>query len=76
MSENTKNGTSAAAEESKSQNNIVRYTLIAAGGLGGVILLIFVVGVVLAILPDPVRTAARVQVVRDAFLIVMGLESI
>ncbi len=76
MSENTKDGTSAEAEEPKSKNNIVRYTMIAAAGLGGVILLIFVVGVVLALLPNPVRTAARVQVIRDIFLILMGLESI
>lgn len=76
MSENTKDTTSAQAEESKSKNNIVRYTMIASAGLGGVILLIFIVGVILAILPNPALTAARVQVIRDAFLIVMGLESI
>lgn len=56
--------------------DVTKWTVIAAGAAAGVILIIFLIGVVLALLPNIGATAARVKTVRDLFIIVMGLESI
>jgi hypothetical protein len=63
-------------EENKGGGKIVRYTLIAAGALAGVIALIFLIGLGLAIFTDAGRTAPRIQLLRDIVIIIMGLELI
>jgi hypothetical protein len=53
-----------------------RIIMIAAAALGGVIVLLFVTGLLLALLSDVQATAPRIQIVRDIFIIVMSLEFI
>jgi hypothetical protein len=56
--------------------SLTRFIWIAAGGLGGVILLLFIVGLLLALFADVDSTASRIQIVRDIFIIVLSLEFI
>lgn len=72
------NELAAPAEPADAPNefNIVRLTMITAGVAAGVIVAIFLIGVVLSLLPSVGPTAARVKTLRDLFIIVMGLESI
>jgi len=51
-------------------------TLVVGGVLGGIVLVIFVLGLLLALFSDVDATAARVQIVRDIFLIILALQSI
>lgn len=51
-------------------------TLLVGGVLGGVVLVIFVIGLLLALFSDVDATAARVQIIRDIFLIILALQSI
>lgn len=67
------------AEEKKDEQgglDFQGYAMLFLGGLGGLILLIFVLGVVLALIADPGPTAARIRLLRDIFIIVMALEAI
>ena len=54
----------------------IRYTMYAAGGLAIVIALIFLAGLGLAIFANPEPMASRVGLVRDVFIIVLGLETL
>ncbi len=56
--------------------NIQRSTAISAAVLGGVIVVIFVIGLLLALFSGVEVTAARIQIIRDIFLIILGLEFI
>jgi hypothetical protein len=55
---------------------IQRVATIAAGALVGMILLIFVTGVLLALLSNVEATAPRVQIIRDVFIIVLAFQGI
>lgn len=55
---------------------IQRLTMIAAGVLVGVILLVFVIGVLLALLTDANQTAPRIQIIRDIVIIILALQGI
>ncbi len=55
---------------------IKRITTIAAGALIGVILLVFVIGVLLALLTDATQTAPRIQIIRDIVIIILALQGI
>src|SRR5690606_21114675 len=41
-----------------------------------IIILLFVIGVLLALFTDPETTAASIQIIRDVVIIIMGLEFI
>jgi hypothetical protein len=53
-----------------------RIIVIAAAGLGGVIVLLFVLGLLFALFSDVQATAPRIQIIRDVFIIIMSLEFI
>jgi hypothetical protein len=53
-----------------------RIVIVAAAALGGIIILIFVFGLLLALFSDVEATAARIQIIRDIFFIMIGLEFI
>ena len=54
-------------------NNIAK---IAAGVIIGVIVLIFLIGVVVALVTDAEQSAAKIQIIRDLFIIVLSLQGI
>ena len=68
--------TSPAPSPPASPWTIQRVATIAAGVLVGVILLIFVIGVLLALLSNVEATAPRVQIIRDVFIIVLAFQGI
>jgi hypothetical protein len=53
-----------------------RIVTVAAAALAGVIVLIFVIGLLLALFSDVEATAARIQIIRDIFMITIALEFI
>jgi hypothetical protein len=53
-----------------------RITMISAGVLTGLLLLIFLTGVLLALLSNVEATAPRVQIIRDVFIIILALQGI
>lgn len=55
---------------------IKRITMLVAGALIGLILLIFVIGVLLALLTDANQTAPRIQIIRDIVIIILALQGI
>lgn len=55
---------------------IKRITTIAAAALIGVILLVFIIGVLLALLTDANQTAPRIQIIRDIVIIILALQGI
>ncbi len=63
-------------DESSSKWTIQRVTVLAAGALGGILMVIFLIGLALALFADVQPTAARIQVIRDIFVILIGLELI
>lgn len=63
-------------EEQKGRWNAQSITLLVGGVLGGIVLVIFVIGLLLALFSDVDATAARVQIIRDIFLIILSLQSI
>lgn len=60
----------------KSGWTLKRIVMIAAGVLGGLIILLFILGLLLALFSNVEATALRIQIIRDIFLIVMALEFI
>lgn len=66
----------APSEAENSSWPAQRIVFAAAGGLGGIILLIFVIGLILALTDQFEMTALRVQYFRDLFVIVMLIEGI
>lgn len=49
---------------------------VVSGVIIGLILLIFIIGLLLALFTDADQTAARVQIVRDIFIIILALQGI
>ncbi len=74
----TNNSTEAPPTAASPANRwtINRITTIVAGVLVGLILLIFVLGVLLALLSDVEATAPRVQIIRDVFVIALAFQGI
>lgn len=55
---------------------VKRVVMIAAGALGGIVVLLFVVGLLLALFSNVEATAPRIQIIRDIFIIMLALEFI
>src|SRR5262249_41592463 len=53
-----------------------RIVMIAAGALGGIIVLLFVIGLLFALFSDVQATAPRFQIIRDVVIIILSLEFI
>jgi len=51
-----------------------RIIILTASVLGGIIVLLFVIGLLFALFSDVQATAPRIQIIRDIFIIVMSLE--
>jgi hypothetical protein len=68
--------TTAPPPAAVSKWTIKRITMIAAGALIAVILLVFVIGVLLALLTDATQTAPRIQIIRDIVIIILALQGI
>lgn len=64
------------ANKDDSGMSFARYALIAAGGLIGLIVLVFLGGVGLAVFTDPQQTAPRIGLLRDVFIIILSLQFI
>jgi hypothetical protein len=65
----------SAQSTKKSQKwTIQRIITIAAGVLGGIIVLLFVIGLLFALFSDVQATAPRMQIIRDTLIIVISLE--
>lgn len=62
--------------EPTSKWTIQRVAVLGASVLGGILVVIFLIGLALALFADAQPTAARMQVVRDIFIILIGLELI
>jgi len=62
--------------ESTSKWTIQRVAVLGASVLGGILVVIFLIGLALALFADVQPTAARMQVIRDIFIILIGLELI
>ena len=60
----------------ESKWTVQRIAMIAAGALIGLILLVFVAGVLLAVLTNAEQTAPRIQIIRDIFIIILSLQGI
>ena len=78
MSQNVQpTATTPAAEAApKSKWTIQRIVFLSAGILGGVIAIIFGVGVLLAFSGELEITALRIEYIRNIFIVVIGLEGI
>jgi hypothetical protein len=69
--------TASATETAKASSwSIGRIVGVAAAVLGGIIVLLFVVGLLFALFSDVDATASRIQIIRDIFIIMMALEFI
>lgn len=66
----------STGKEEKSGWTIGRIAMVAAGAVTGIILLIFIVGVALALLTNVDETGPRVEVIRDIFIIVLAFQGI
>src|SRR5688500_456906 len=75
MTEATEQAAATPAKKA-SQWTLQRIIVIAAAGLGGVIVLLFVIGLLFALFSDVQATAPRIQIIRDVFIIIMSLEFI
>lgn len=62
------------AEKTKSKWTVQRIVFLSSGILGGIIVIIFVVGLLLAFTGELEITALRIQYIRNLFMIVIGLE--
>lgn len=60
----------------KSRWPIERIAKIAAGVIIGAIVLIFLIGVIIALVTDAEQTAAKIQIIRDIFIILLALQGI
>jgi hypothetical protein len=56
--------------------SIQRIGVVSAGVLGGIITVIFVIGLALALLSDAEATAARMEIIKNTFIIIMTLEAL
>lgn len=62
--------------EPKLRWTISRVAMIIAGVLIGLVLLVFIAGVLLALVGDAQQNAPKVQIVRDIFIIILAFQSI
>jgi hypothetical protein len=75
MTEPTEQAAAIPAKK-PSKWTLQRFIIIAAAGLGGIIVLLFVIGLLFALFSDVEATAPRIQIIRDVFVIIMSLEFI
>jgi heme/copper-type cytochrome/quinol oxidase subunit 2 len=68
--------TQAPAPEAQSHWSIQRVAILSAGVLGGIIVLIFLIGLVLALLDNVDATAARIEILKNTMIIIMILEAL
>lgn len=72
----TENPVPQAPLPEKNRWTIMNITRLTAAALGGVIVVIFLIGLGLAVFTDPIVTAPRIQIIRDIAVIAIGLEAI
>jgi heme/copper-type cytochrome/quinol oxidase subunit 2 len=73
MTVNSPQPTPTQAQSRWPLGRIVKFVAIA---IIGVMLLIFIIGVLIALIFDAEQTAAKVQIIRDLFIIVLSLQGI
>ncbi len=66
--------TPPAETKPKSKWTVQRIVFLSSGILGGIIVIIFVIGLLLAFTSELEITALRIQYIRNLFMIVIGLE--
>lgn len=66
----------AGAKKQSSKWTFQRIVVLAAAALGGVIVLLFIIGLAFAVFSDVEATAPRFQIIRDTLVIVITLEFI
>ena len=69
-------GTTKDEVQPQSRWTLKRIVMIVAGVFGGLIVLLFILGLLLALFSNVDATAPRIQIVRDIFIIIMALEFI
>lgn len=76
MSQNIESPSPSSSSEQPEKRSwsIQRITVLSASVLGGIIVLIFVIGLLLAIFADLEPTAARMEIIRNTLSIVVSLE--
>lgn len=67
---------SEAGAKKQSKWTFQRIVVVAAAALGGIIVLLFLIGLAFAIFSDVEATAPRIQIIRDTLVIVIVLEFI
>ena len=70
------NAQASPTEKPKSKWTVQRIVFLSSGVLGGLIAIIFVVGLLLAFSGELEITALRVEYIRNLFMIVIGLEGL
>ncbi len=68
--------TPPAETKIKSKWTVQRIVFLSSGILGGIIVIIFVIGLLLAFTGELEITALRIQYIRNLFMVVIGLEGI
>lgn len=68
--------TTEETEKTKSGWSFQRYMILAAIGLGVVILLPLIIGLIFAVVTDPEPTAIRFGMVRDIVIIILALQGV
>ena len=74
MSDPLPAGTETAA--SKQRMSMGRMAVVVSGVLIGLVVLVFIIGLLLAVLGDAEQTAPKIQIIRDIFIIILSLQGI
>lgn len=70
------NSPSQTTIEAQSRWSIQRIAVLSASVLGGIVVLFFLIGLALALFSDVDATAARLEIIKNTFIIVMTLEGL
>lgn len=70
------NTSQTTTETEKGRLSIQRIAVLSAGTLGGIIVVIFLIGLAFALFSDFEATAARVEIIKNTIIIIMILEGL
>jgi hypothetical protein len=76
MTDSTNGQSPPPAPEEKSGWGSQRIVVTSAAALGGILVLLFLLGLVFALFTNAEVTAPRIQIIRDLFIIAMALEGL
>lgn len=76
MSNQLPAGSETVSATKESGWTLGRIVMVVGGVLIGIVVLVFVIGLLLALLSDADQTAPRVQIIRDIFIIILAFQGI